>query len=75
MNSKNLGFGDELTKSSNKRCCWIAARLRPHVEAYPSNLSHGRNRRKTPQITESKIGPKIPPKIMKKKNMIAQGRR
>jgi hypothetical protein len=67
MNSKNLGFGDELTKSSNKRCCWIAARLRPHVEAYPSNLSHGRNRRK--------IGPKIPPKIMKKKNMIAQGRR
>jgi hypothetical protein len=40
--------------------------LRPHVEAYPINLSHRRNRRKTPQTTKSKIRPKIPPKITKK---------
>jgi hypothetical protein len=49
--------------------------LKPHVEAYPSNISHGRNRRKTPQIAKSKIGPKIPLKIKKKKNMAAQGMR
>jgi hypothetical protein len=49
--------------------------LRPHVEAYPSDLSHRRNRRKTPQIAKSKIRPKIHPKIMKKKNMTAQDMR
>jgi hypothetical protein len=30
---------------------------------------------KTPQIMRSKIGPKIPPKITKMKNIIAQDRR
>jgi hypothetical protein len=30
---------------------------------------------KTPQITRSKIGPKIPPKITKIKNLAAQDRR
>jgi hypothetical protein len=36
-----------------------------HVEAHPSNLSHGRNRRKILQITMMKIEPKIPLKIKK----------
>jgi hypothetical protein len=49
--------------------------LRPHVEAYPSNISHRRNQRKTPQIMKLKIGQKIHPKITKKKNMAAEGRR
>jgi hypothetical protein len=45
--------------------------LRTHVEAHPSNLSHGRNQRKILQITRMKIGPKIPPKIKKLKNISA----
>jgi hypothetical protein len=48
--------------------------LRKHVEAHPSNLSHGRNRRKTLQITRMKIRSKIPPKIKKMKNISAQDR-
>jgi hypothetical protein len=39
--------------------------LRTHVEAHPSNLSHGRNQSRTLQIASAKIGPKIPPKIKK----------
>jgi hypothetical protein len=39
--------------------------LRTHVEAHPSNLSHGRNRRKTLQIARTNIRPKIPLKIKK----------
>jgi hypothetical protein len=31
--------------------------------------------KKTPQIARKKIGPKIPRKIMKKKNIVARGRR
>jgi hypothetical protein len=45
--------------------------LRTHVEAHPSNLSHGINRRKTLEITRTKIGSKIPPKIKKIKNISA----
>jgi hypothetical protein len=41
-------------------------------EARPSTQTHGKNRWKTPQIMGSKIGPKIPPKIMKMKNIAAQ---
>jgi hypothetical protein len=44
-------------------------------EVFPSTQTHGRNGRKTPQIMRSKIGPKIPPKIMKMKNITAQDRR
>jgi hypothetical protein len=44
-------------------------------EARPSTQNHGRNRRKTPQIVKLKIGPKIPPKIMKMKNIASQDRR
>jgi hypothetical protein len=44
-------------------------------EAHPSTQIHRRNRRITPQIMTSKIGPKIPPKITKKKNIAALGRR
>jgi hypothetical protein len=44
-------------------------------EARPSNLSHRRNQRETPQIVRSKIGPKIPPKNMKMKNISAQVKR
>jgi hypothetical protein len=36
---------------------------------------HRRNRRKTPQIAKSNIGPKIPPKISKIKNIAAQQKR
>jgi hypothetical protein len=36
-------------------------------QACPSSQTHGRNRRKTPPIARSKIGSKIPPKIMKMK--------
>jgi hypothetical protein len=36
--------------------------------ACPSTQIRGRNQRKTPQITKSKIEAKIPPKIMKMKN-------
>jgi hypothetical protein len=49
--------------------------LRTHVEAHPSNLSRGRNRRKTLQIARMKIGPKIPSKIKKLKNISAQRER
>jgi hypothetical protein len=49
--------------------------LRTHVEAHPSNLSYGRNQRKTLQIARAKIGPKIPSKIKKMKNISAQDRR
>jgi hypothetical protein len=43
-------------------------------EAHPSTQIHGRNK-KTPQIMRSKIELQIPLKIMKKKNITAQGRR
>jgi hypothetical protein len=49
--------------------------LRTHVEAHPSNLSHGRNQIKILQIARTKIGPKIPLKIKKMKNISAQDRR
>jgi hypothetical protein len=44
-------------------------------EAHPGTKIHGRNRRKTPQIAKSKIGPKVPSKISKMKNITAQQRR
>jgi hypothetical protein len=43
-------------------------------EARLSCQIHGRNQRKTSQIVKSKIGPKIPPKIMKMENIAAQDR-
>jgi hypothetical protein len=46
-----------------------------HVEAHPSNLSHGRNQRKTLQIARTKIGPKILSKIKKIKNISAHRER
>jgi hypothetical protein len=49
--------------------------MRTHVEAHPSNLSHGRNRSVTLQTARTKIGPKIPMKINKMKNISAQDRR
>jgi hypothetical protein len=49
--------------------------LRTHVEAHPRNLSHRRNRSKTLQMARTKIGPKIPPKIKKIKNISVQDRR
>jgi hypothetical protein len=42
---------------------------------HPSIQIYGRNRRKTSQITRLKIRPKIPSKILKKKNIAARGRR
>jgi hypothetical protein len=45
------------------------------VEAHPSNLSHGRNQRKTLQLARTKIGPKMPPKIKKMKNISAHRKR
>jgi hypothetical protein len=45
--------------------------LRTHIETYPSNLSHRRNRSKTLQITRTKIGQKIPSEIKKMKNISA----
>jgi hypothetical protein len=44
-------------------------------EVHPSIEIHKRNQRKTPQITKSKIGPKIPQKISKMKNIAAQQER
>jgi hypothetical protein len=44
-------------------------------ETHSSTQIHGRKRRKTPQIMRSKIGSKIHPKIMKKKNIAARERR
>jgi hypothetical protein len=44
-------------------------------EAHPSTQIYGRNQRKTPQITKSKIKQKISPKIMKIENIAAQDRR
>jgi hypothetical protein len=44
-------------------------------EAHPITQIYGRNRRKTPQIVKSKIGPKIAPKIMKMENIAVQDRR
>jgi hypothetical protein len=43
-------------------------------EAHPSTQIHERNRRKTPQIVNSKIRAKIPLKIMKMKNITSQDR-
>jgi hypothetical protein len=43
-------------------------------EAHPSTQIHRRNQRKTPQIVKSKIGAKIPLKIMKMENIAAQDR-
>jgi hypothetical protein len=45
--------------------------LRTHVEAHPTNLSHERNQRKNLKIARTKIGPKIPLKIKKLKNISA----
>jgi hypothetical protein len=44
-------------------------------EACPSTQIYRRNQRKTPQITKSKIGPKIPLKITKMENIAAYDRR
>jgi hypothetical protein len=44
-------------------------------EARPSTQIYGRNRRKTPIIVKTKIGPKIPLKITKMENIAAQDRR
>jgi hypothetical protein len=44
-------------------------------EAFPSTQIHRKNQRKTPQIMKLKIGPKIPLKITKMKNIEAQDRR
>jgi hypothetical protein len=44
-------------------------------DTHPSTQIHRRNRKKFPPIVRYKIGPKIPPKISKKKNIAAQGRR
>jgi hypothetical protein len=44
-------------------------------EACPDTQTHERSRGKTPQIMRSKLRPKIPPKIMKMKNIAAQDRR
>jgi hypothetical protein len=49
--------------------------LKVDDEARPSTQIHGRNQRKTPQIMRQKIGPKMPPKIMKMENIAAQDRR
>jgi hypothetical protein len=49
--------------------------LRTHVEAHPSNLSHGRNQIKILQIARTKIEPKIHPKIKKMKNISAHRER
>jgi hypothetical protein len=46
-----------------------------HIEAHPSNISHERNRSKTLQIARTKIGPKIPSKIKKMKNISAEDKR
>jgi hypothetical protein len=40
-------------------------------EVYHNTQTHGRNRRKTPHITRSKIGPKNTPKIIKMENIAA----
>jgi hypothetical protein len=40
-------------------------------EDHPRTQIHRRNKRKTPQITRSKIGTQILLKIMKKKNLTA----
>jgi hypothetical protein len=40
---------------------WIHSKV--DDEPRPSTQIHERNRRKTPQIMKSKIGPKISPKI------------
>jgi hypothetical protein len=44
-------------------------------EAHSSTQIHEMNRRKPPQIVRYKIGPKIPSKIKKKKNIATRGRR
>jgi hypothetical protein len=43
--------------------------------AHSSNLSHRRNLRKIIQIARTKIGPKIPKKIKKMKNISAHRER
>jgi hypothetical protein len=54
---------------------WITPRLEVDNEPRPSTKTHERNQRKTPQIAGSKLGPKIPLKITKMKNIAAQDRR
>jgi hypothetical protein len=49
--------------------------LKVDDEAHPSTEIHRRNQRKTTQIVKSKIRSKMPPKIMKIENVVAQDRR
>jgi hypothetical protein len=49
--------------------------LEVYDETHPSTQIHERNRRKTPQAVKSKTGAKIPLKITKMKNIVAQDRR
>jgi hypothetical protein len=71
VNSKNLGFRGNERNPLNQRgqSHEFTPTLEIDDEAHPSIQTHGRNRRKTPQIVGSKIRPKIPPKIMKIKNI------
>jgi hypothetical protein len=53
----------------------FSSRLEVDDKAHRSTQTHRRDRRKTQQIMRTKIGPKIPLKIMKIKNNVAQGGR
>jgi hypothetical protein len=61
MNSKNLGFMRNGRNQPNRRGSShrFISRLEVDDETQPSTQTHGRNRRKTPQIMRSRIGPKI----------------
>jgi hypothetical protein len=50
-------------------------KIETRIEAHPSNLSLVRNQRKTLQIIGTNIGPKIPSKIKKLKNISAHSER
>jgi hypothetical protein len=77
MSSKNVGFSEFRRNPPSQRgySDGFTPMLEVDGEACSSTQTHGRNRRKTPQITRSKIGPKIPLKIMKMKNIATQNRR
>jgi hypothetical protein len=61
MNSKNLGFGRNGRNPPNQRGLrhGFISRLEVDDENQTSTQTHGRNRRKTPQIMRSRIRPKI----------------
>jgi hypothetical protein len=74
---EELDFGEIGRNPPNRRdkSHGFTSRLEVDDKTHPSAQIHRRNQRITPQITKSKIGLKMPPKITKMENITAQDMR